>query len=351
MTERIDLTASPTPGRGRFAAAWVGGWAAYALVSASIVSSQSSVRFADAATETLARLLPLALATIVVWRVSGRPWRSRTAFVMAEVLLGVVVVAVAEACELTLLWFRTSPAIWHFILDKSWMYQIVSGSLEYSTLFGIVLALQARRRQRESEALTREAELAAARARLHPHFILNSLNSIVSLIDSDPSCAREMVVRLSELLQASFRGIDEESITLERELEMAKAYLSIEQFRFGARLGVTIDLDPAARNAAVPPLLLQPIVENAVRHGIAPLAAGGEVHVTAKRRGDRLLLEVRDSGSGAGDDALANGGYGLALTRRRLESTYPSNYTLTFHRSDTGFAVRLDVPWRTMSDD
>lgn len=344
MTTRIDLTGSPAPRQGRLAAGWIGGWAAYALASASIVSSQSSVRFSDAATETLARLLPFALATFAVWRVSGRPWRSRTSFLVSEVLLGIVVVTVAEASELTLLWYRTSPAIWHYILDKSWMYQIVSATLEYSTLLGIVLVLQARRRQRESEALAREAELAAARARLHPHFILNSLNSIVSLIDSDPPCAREMVVRLSELLQASFRGIDEESVTLERELEMTRSYLSIEQFRFGARLGVTIDVDPAARNAAVPPLLLQPIVENAVRHGIAPFAEGGEIHVTAKRQGERLLLEVRDSGHGAGDDELANGGYGLALTRRRLESSYPAGHTLTFDRSEAGFAVRLDLP-------
>src|SRR5260221_13914397 len=130
MTKRIDLPASPAPRRGRFAAGWVGGWAAYAFASASIVSSQSSVRFSDAAIETLARLLPFALATIVVWRVSGRPWRSRTAFVATEVLLGIAVVAVAKACELTLLWFRTSPAIWHFVLDKAGMYQIVPAPLE-----------------------------------------------------------------------------------------------------------------------------------------------------------------------------------------------------------------------------
>ncbi len=344
MTNRIDLTAVSAPRRGRFVAGWGAGWTAYALVSASIVSSQSSVRFTDATSETLARLLPLALATLAVWHVSGHPWRSRTAFLAAEVLLGVTVIAVAKASELALLWFRTTPAIWHFILDKSWMYQIVSTTLEYSTLLGIVLVLQARRRQRESEALAREAELAAARARLHPHFILNSLNSIVSLIDSDRPCAREMVVRLSELLQASFRGIDEESVTLQREIEMARAYLSIEQIRFGARLGVTIDVDPATHDARVPPLVLQPIVENAVRHGIAPYAEGGEIHVTARCQGRRLLLEVRDSGRGAEDDALANGGYGLALTRRRLESTYPGNCALTFDRSQAGFAVRLEFP-------
>src|SRR5260221_1264587 len=153
-----------------------------------------------------------------------------------------------------------------------------------------------------------------------------------------------MVVRLSELLQASFRGIDEEGVTLEREIEMARTYLGIEQIRLGPRLRVTIDVDPAARAAAVPPLLLQPIVENAVRHGIAPYAEGGEVHVSAKRHDDRLLLAVRDSGRGAGDDALANGGYGLALTRRRLESIYPADYALTFDRSDAGLAVRLDLP-------
>jgi LytS/YehU family sensor histidine kinase len=193
--------------------------------------------------------------------------------------------------------------------------------------------------------MAREAELAAVRAQLHPHFLLNSLNSIVSLIDSDPPRAREMVVRLSQLLQSSFRRIDEERVPLDREIEMVRAYLDIEQIRFGPRLSVKIDVDEDARAVPVPPLVLQPIIENAVKHGIAPHARDGEVRVTAHRASpERLILEVRDSGAGADDESLRDGGRGLTLTRRRLENLFPGSYSLSFARSADGFTVHLDLP-------
>lgn len=345
MTNRIDLTANPR--RGRRAAAWVAGWAAYVLLNALMVSSQSSVPFPHALTEALARIVPLALASIALWFLCARPWRSRIAFIAVQLGMAIVIIGIAKGSELALLRWTTNSAVFHSVVDRTWMYQLFSAALEYSTLLGIILLLQARRRQHEVEAISREIELVAARAQLHPHFLLNSLNSIVSLIDSDPRGAREMVVRLSELLQASFRGLDDETVPLEREIEMVRAYLDIEQIRFGTRLDVAIDVDESARNLAVPPMVLQPIVENAVRHGVAPYARGGEVRVTARRSGERLLLEVRDSGDGAGEDALASGGRGLALTRRRLESVYPDGYSLTFDRSAAGFAVLLDLPAQT----
>jgi sensor histidine kinase YesM len=342
MKTSIDLTARAH--RGRRAAAWVAVWSAYALLNALMVSSQSSVPFRHALTEALARLVPLSLASIAIWFVCARPWRNRTAFIAVQVAMAAVIIAIAKGSELALLRSTTNAAVWHAVVDGTWMYQLFSSTLEYSTLLGVILVLQARRRQREVEALSREAELAAARAQLHPHFLLNSLNSIISLIDSDPRGAREMVVRLSELLQASFRGLDDETVTLQRELEMVRAYLDIEQIRFGARLRVSIDVDEIAGSLQVPPMLLQPIVENAVRHGIAPHTREGEVRISGRESGGRLQIEVRDSGDGAAAAALANGGRGLSLTRLRLESVYPSDYSLSFVRPADGFAVRLDLP-------
>jgi sensor histidine kinase YesM len=344
MTERIDLTAAPP--RKRWVAAWVGGWAAYIVLDALIVTAQSNVRFAHSLTEAVAGHLPFAFASILVWQVSARRWKSRAAFIVTQIVLGVAVVAIAKTIEFLYIWAAVPPAVWHMIFDKSWMYQLVTAALEYSTLLGIILALQARRRERDAEALIRDAEVAAARAQLHPHFILNSLNSIVSLIDTDPPRAREMVVQLSHLLQSSFRGLDEEMVPLDREIDMARAYLGIEQVRFGARLEVKIEVAENARAIEVPPLVLQPIVENAVRHGVAPHPRAGEVRITGTLRGDRLLLEVHDSGDGADDDALREGGRGLQLTRRRLDHVYGADYALSFDRSGGGFTVRLDLPER-----
>jgi sensor histidine kinase YesM len=336
MTNRIDLTARP--GRGRAMAAWTAGWTAYVLLDASIMNAQSNVTFGHALIETIVGHLPFFIAVPLIWRIGAR--------VVPQLLLGIAVIAIAKGLDFGLIWITTTPAIFHFVLVKTLLYQLITAALEYSTLLGIILVIQARRRERDAEALTREAELAAARAQLHPHFILNSLNSIVSLIDSDPARAREMVVKLSTLLQSSFLGLDEAMVPLDREIDMARAYLGIEQIRFGERLEVKIDVEEPARRLAVPPLVLQPIVENAVRHGIAPHPHGGEVRITARRSDDRLLLEVHDSGNGADADSLRDGGLGLLLTRRRLDNVYPSDYSLSFDRSAAGFAVRLDLPER-----
>lgn len=344
MTKRIDLTAAP--GRRLHAALWVAGWAIYLLMSAAIVTAQSAVPFAPALLSSAIDHLPLALMSFAIWQVNRR--LRGPALVAAHVVLAVFTIAVTKTAYFLYMRSVMPPEVFRYVFNSTWLYQLLTTALEYCTLAGSILLVQARQRGREREAAAREAELAAARAQLHPHFILNSLNSIVSLIDSDPARAREMVVGLSQLLHASFRGIDEEMVPLEREIEMTRAYLAIEQIRFGSRLRVVIDAGDDVRALAVPPLVLQPLVENAVRHGIAPHARGGEVRIRAQRNGnDRLLLEVSDSGNGADDDALRGGGRGLALTRRRLESVYRDGYALSFDRAPDGFAVRLDLPAET----
>lgn len=131
---------------------------------------------------------------------------------------------------------------------------------------------------------------------------------------------------------------------LARELELVRAYLKIEGIRFGDRLRVNVEADDDVLTMAVPPLVLQPIVENAVRHGVAPHARAGRVAVHARRNGGgRVVLEVRDSGDGADEETLSDGGQGLDLTRRRLESLFPSDYSISFLRGD-GFTVRVELP-------
>jgi LytS/YehU family sensor histidine kinase len=344
MTDRIDLTAK----RRSPIWVWALGWTLYTLLDAFIVRTQSRVAFGHAIFSGIADHLPMALLSIVVWRVSERLSRRRVApavNVAVHVVMGLVVITVAKGTYFLVMRQVWPPSVWQSVIDYTWMYMTITAVLEYCTVLGIMLLLQAHARERERDAIARDAELAAVRAQLHPHFLLNSLNSIVALIDSDPPRAREIVMRLSELLQSSFRRLDEERVPLDREIDMVRAYLDIEQVRFGPRLQVRIDVDQRARDLPVPPLVLQPIVENAVKHGVAPHARNGEVTVSARcGEGGRLLLEVRDSGGGADPDALQDGGRGLSLTRRRLENVYPSNFAMTFERLAAGFAVRIDLP-------
>jgi len=159
-----------------------------------------------------------------------------------------------------------------------------------------------------------------------------------------------MVAGLSELLRASLRLADEQEVPLARELEHLRLYVDIQQTRFGDRLAVAMDVDPAVRSALVPSLLLQPLVENAIRHGITPRAAGGRISVRATRDADDLRLEVRDDGVGAAtqNGVLAREGVGLTNTRERLRRLHGARHRFAYEsRVGSGFAVRITVPFRT----
>lgn len=344
---RIDLTGD-SRGVARTAAAWTLGWLAYIILESLVVHAQSNVYIVYALLSVAVDHLPLALMCIPAWYANiamvRRHW-SLPRILATHFLLGIVAVALTKSISAWFFYAKAGPAIFEAVMGNTWMYQVITTVFKYATLIGIIVMLQNARRQREIAALTAEAEVAAARAQLHPHFLVNSLNSILSLIDGNPRAAREMVVRLSELLQASLRRIDERLVPLDDELAMIQAYLDIERVRFGSRLAVAIDASEAARRVEVPPLVLQPLVENAVRHGIAPHARDGTVALHASLNGGRRLhIDLRDSGDGATDDALNEGGLGIALTRRRLDSVYGSDYTLAFDRGAGGFTVRIDLP-------
>ena len=351
MSDVIDLTERRRPGTGTvlFLVAWP-----VAIVSqAAVLWLQSHVPLRFALAEGTVDFLPLAILSLLVWRACERiaAWRGTGAKIAAHAALCVATVAIWKGIFFVYL-YRTVPAPYRAsALDESWMYQLLSAVFVYGTMVGVIVALQTARRERARErreaeqALTaRESELAAVKAQLHPHFILNSLNSILALVTHDPPRAREMILGLSELLHATFGRMDVEEIPLEREMELARRYLEIEQIRFADRLHVAIDCDAAASGVPVPPLLLQPLVENAVKHGISRSTSAGEVRVSARRDGQRVVIEVRDTGGGADAATLHGSGHGLEMTRRRLDSVYPGDYDLAFDRADGGFTVRLDLP-------
>lgn len=208
-------------------------------------------------------------------------------------------------------------------------------------------------REQEMEKLATEAELRTLRAQLNPHFLFNALTTIGHLIQTAPPRALETLLRLTALLRAVLRS-EGEFTTLGREMEMVVAYLDIERARFERRLRATLDVPEQLSTLRVPPLVLQPIVENAVKHGISPRREGGEVHVSARIEPGlehaQLVLRVSDTGVGASQEDLRRGrlvGVGLRNVERRLACQYGDEATLSLTTgSDAGMTVEIRLPAR-----
>jgi two-component system, LytTR family, sensor kinase len=234
--------------------------------------------------------------------------------------------------------------------------------LSYWLLVGIGHGLEfyRRLRQRESQAMQLGARLAQAelhllKSQLHPHFLFNTLHAISALMHRDVKAADRMIARLSDLLRASLDHAAATVVPLTQELEFLEAYLAIERIRLGDRLTVAMAIDPAALGAEVPHMILQPLVENAVRHGIAPRSAPGRIRVSAAvlEDGRTLELEVSDDGRGVNTAGAprrdrGGGGLGLANTRARLEQLYGAAFEFAAGARDGGgFRVTLRFPLRS----
>ena len=209
--------------------------------------------------------------------------------------------------------------------------------------------LQARARERLEARLAR-AQLEALELQLHPHFLFNTLNAITALIAQEPRSAQRIVAGLSELLRFSLGRAGEQEVTLERELDLLGRYIEIQEVRFPDRLRVEVDVGPDVMVALVPSMILQPLVENAIRHGIAPRAAGGRVDVRAVREGETLRLTVSDDGLGAAakPSGEARSGVGLANTRARLQHLYGEGHEMHAGPVEAGgYLVTIDIPYHT----
>lgn len=241
---------------------------------------------------------------------------------------------------------------WGAVISGTLFYTFIM--LAWSTLyFGIkyyqeVEAERARALKAESHA--HRAELQALRYQLHPHFLFNTMNAVSTLIAEERNReAERMVARLSDFLRLTLEQETAPEVPLAQEIDFTQRYLDIEQIRFGDRLQVTIDAAPNTLSALVPALVLQPLVENAVRHGIAPLERGGHLRVEARAIGDRLLLRVDDNGRGIADGVstrdLCQSGIGLSNTDARLRALYEDDMRFDMERSDGGgCTVILELP-------
>lgn len=193
-----------------------------------------------------------------------------------------------------------------------------------------------------------EARLAALRSRLNPHFLFNTLNAVAALVERDPPGVRRMLARLGELLRFSLDESNDQEITVDREVELVRRYLDIMEVRFQGRLETRLTVDDATRNALVPTLLLQPLVENAFKHGVSMIEESGVVRVDARREGVDLVLTVTDNGPGP---VMPNGaGEGVANTRKRLQELYGDQQQFELRQAspDGGAIATVRLPFHTM---
>jgi signal transduction histidine kinase len=299
----------------------------------------------------LARRFPLDLTT---WK------KSLAAHTVASLALTVVQIAVAAGL-LRFVWMVQAPELAvRPLLDTVGGAMRINFHSSYPTYWVILFAYltfdyAAKYRDRalhaaQLEGRLSEARLEALRMQLNPHFLFNTLNSISSLMYTDVEAADAMMTRLSDLLRLTLHGDGRPETSLRQELELLNRYIEIEQIRFEERLRVSVEVDEAALDAGVPAFSLQPLVENAIRHAIAPRAAGGSLAISARRENGTVLISLRDDGPGLPRGVLREG-VGLANTRARLEQLYGRDHRFELlSPPGGGLEVSMVIPYRLAAE-
>ncbi len=232
---------------------------------------------------------------------------------------------------------------------ETWLFYgfvLLTWSLLYFVADGIRALRRESARAARADALAAQARLKALQAQLEPHFLFNTLNSISTLVTAGrTAAATAMLAELSEFLRATLAARDKPENSVGEELDFVRRYLRIQECRFAERLRLVFDVDAAVVGARVPTLLLQPLVENAIRHGILPKAEGGCVWIRAARQAQGLILSIEDDGVGLPDDAATTGGVGLANTRLRLRALYGDAARLQIGSAPAGgTVVSIEMP-------
>ena len=295
----------------------------------------------------------LCFTPLIIWATRrfalGQPRWRRNLLAHVPLMLGLAVLAVFIDRQLApILEFVRGPKFWGQYLSALDMnlfyYIIIVASVTAADFFHLYRERQRKAAELQTELVT--AKLETLKMQLQPHFLFNTLNTINALIHEDAEAADRMVTRLADLLRLTLYESRQE-VPLARELEFVSAYVDIQQIRFHNRLTVTFEVRGALLGARVPSLVLQPLVENAIRHGIAPRARPGNVWVRAQRVADQLILEVEDDGVGLpADGNLMVRGIGLANTRTRLQELYGSAQEFHIRSAGrSGTLVRMALPF------
>lgn len=336
-----------------YSAAWLPYLGTFALAFITTETMSVSLALRGAFANALPDALLGALALWLVDRASTKA-TARPGLLAALVPIGTVLAVLGKSGLVAIDSYLTGrPVRWLPLPHLAWM--TLTSIMVFATIGSLGWSMGAARRLREeveranrAKALQTEAELRALRAQLNPHFLFNTLHSLLALVRSDQAAAEMALEQFGDLMRYALRAQEEgrDRVRLAEEWQFVIDYLSLETLRLTRRLRARTDADPGALDVMVPAFILQPLVENAVRHAIAPRPDGGSLQIEARLAGDRLRLSVEDDGPGAAPAVLAEGrGLGLRLVRQRLEAFYGSDARFEVRTTPgEGFRVAIDVP-------
>ncbi len=345
-----------------YPAAWL---ALLTIYSAAFITNGIALGFAlrnalaNLLPEALLGLLVLRLPSAVRWQATrkGRFFAAHLGLLIAFLVLSVAGWGLLVSLDSLIFTGRVTPLNFRFLA-----FMLFNDVLIYGTLAGVAYAWHNADAMAKAEALRARASLEAMRSQLNPHFILNTFHALVGLVRRDPAVAESALERLGDLLRYSLRvhrdGIDE--VPLRDEYALVESYLELERLRLADRLRITTDLSPSTLEDLVPTFAVQILVENAVRHAIAPRAAGGHLEIRATESGGRLHITVKDDGNGAPAEShiearlessrVEGSRIGLRLLQERLAALYGTEATLTLQSSATETSAELALPVRRAAD-
>ena len=340
--------------RPRFLLIYFAAWIPLAALYAALVAQRSAVIdgvLSGLTTMGMAAVLGLG-ARFLSRRVQPRA-RGRTFFIAWHAVLSVAYSALWTGSIAWMIYANAPAETWRYIVQNALGWQFLFGLVLYGLLVTAFELMDASDRARdqdrrvaEAETLRVRAELGALRAQLNPHFLFNALHSISALVRADAASAERALERFGMLMRRvlELQRDQRDEISLAEELDFVRAYLELETMRHGDRIRVLEEIDPEALDCAVLTFSLQPLVENAVRHGLAPLPHGGTIRLSAELTSDQLVLEVADDGVGFDMNRVVDG-VGTSVVRRRLATRFGNSASINImSASGEGCRVRMVLP-------
>lgn len=336
-----------------YAAAWI----PFAVLLTVAIMSQEDTTLMEAAVSAVFVAGVAAVAGAFVWHLTGRlpVGMHPLVFFPVHCALAIGYGLFYTGTQLGWLLLVAGYDVASDVGGQAGLWILLMGTGTYVPIAGISYLIRTQRRLRErevaaarAEGLAAQAQLHAVRAQLNPHFLFNSLHSLSTLIRHDPAAAEDAVDRLGDLLRYALDHGGNEVVRLRDEVAFTRNYIALEKLRFDDRLCAEIDVDDDALDAIVPPFLLQPLVENAIRHGLAPNAGRGSLAVRASVHGSQLRLEVHDDGRGAPPAAIGYAaGLGLPTLRQQFETRFGTQAALDIESSPgSGFRANVTIPAR-----
>jgi len=325
------------------------GWGLYSIIGLAAASRQIGWRPTVAIGYLLFALYSIALTELFRREIRRRGWlNSNAGRMIGRLALGVVAVGSIQSFLVVAINLALEPRSNALARDRAAMMALWVGVIGATSIWTILyVALTGQRRSQEKavhlQLAVSEAELRALEAQVNPHFLFNCLNSIRGLVVENPALAQDMITRFANILRYNLQRDLRHTVPLASEAEVVMDYLALESVRLEERLRIDMIIEPGAAEVPIPPMLLQSLVENAVKHGIAPLEAGGELVIRARLDGDTLLLEVGNPGRLA-ETRSDGAGVGLANARERLRILYGDRASLHLENRDGRVAATVRVP-------